>query len=146
MKGFEIPVNFVDQYHNLVATGLSDDECINIIAWDINHYHEQNERGFDLARVLRESYLEAKEAKEISEVREVREVREISEVREVREISEVREVREVITLDETLMLIKAVEEAEKAEVLKAVEMAERFPEPSAPPRPVCEGEYAKCAI
>ncbi len=125
VKGFEIPVNFVDQYHNLVATGLSDDECINIIAWDINHYHEQNERGFDLARVLRESYLEAKEAKEISEV---------------------REVREVITLDETLMLIKAVEEAEKAEVLKAVEMAERFPEPSAPPRPVCEGEYAKCAI
>lgn len=137
VKGFEIPVNFVDQYHNLVAMGLSDDECINIIAWDINHYHEQNERGFDLARVLRESYLEAKEAKEISEVREVR---------EVREISEVREVREVITLDETLMLIKAVEEAEKAEVLKAVEMAERFPEPSAPPRPVCEGEYAKCAI
>lgn len=137
VKGFEIPVNFVDQYHNLVAMGLSDDECINIIAWDINHYHEQNERGFDLARVLRESYLEAKEAKEISEVREVREV---SEVREV------REVREVITLDETLMLIKAVEEAEKAEVLKAVEMAERYPEPSAPPRPVCEGEYAKCAI
>jgi uncharacterized protein YoaH (UPF0181 family) len=131
VKGFEIPVNFVDQYHNLVATGLSDDECINIIAWDINHYHEQNERGFDLARVLRESYLEAKEAKEIREVREVREAKEVSGS---------------VTLDETLMLIKAVEEAEKAEVLKAVEMAERYPEPSAPPRPVCEGEYAKCAL
>lgn len=131
MKGFEIPVNFVDQYHSLVAMGLSDDECINIIAWDINQYHEQNERGFDLARVLRESYLEAKEAKEIREVREVREAKEVSGS---------------VTLDETLMLIKAVEEAEKAEVLKAVEMAERSPEPSAPPRPVCEGEYAKCAI
>lgn len=146
MKGFEIPKNFVGRYHDLVSMGLSDDECIAIIASDIEAYHQENERLFAKVEEARNRYLEAKFEEFKNEIQNRRFENEMREAKNNGQETKNNGQNKDAALEEALMLIRAVEDAEKAEVLRVVEMAERCPQPSAPPLPICEGLYAKCAL